>query len=429
MSLLGGRIFKNASWIIISKLLQSICAFFIGILAARYLGPSNYGLINYAASIVTFVLPISQLGFSNVLVQELTCDSQNEGKILGTSIFMSTISAIFCMVGVVSFASATNVGETETVIIVAIYSVNLIFQMFDMIQYWFQSKLLSKYSSIASLVAYLIVSCYKLFLLITQKNVYWFAASYAIDYSLIALFLIILYCKLGGQKLSLDLEIGKRMFAKSKHYIVTGLMVAIFSHTDKIMIKELAGDVLTGYYSVAVAIASIPSFAYAAIIDSYRPIIFSSQNDKEKFEFNLKNLYCIVFWLSFAQSVVMTIFSRLFVNILYGKAYADASDILGIVVWFIPFSYLGSIRNIWILANNKQKYLWIINASGACLNVVLNLVLIPYCGAVGAAVASVLTQMFSNFILGFIVPPIRENNFLLIRSLNPKRIYDLIKNR
>ena len=102
MSLLRGKIFKNASWIIISKLLQSIFAFLISILTARYLGPSNYGLINYAASIVTFVFPISQLGFNNTLVQELTHDPQNEGKILGTSIFMSIISAFFCMVGVVS---------------------------------------------------------------------------------------------------------------------------------------------------------------------------------------------------------------------------------------------------------------------------------------------------------------------------------------
>lgn len=427
MSLLRGKIFKNASWIIISKLLQSIFAFLISILTARYLGPSNYGLINYAASIVTFVFPISQLGFNNTLVQELTHDPKNEGKILGTSIFMSIISAIFCMVGVVSFAAVANWGDMETILIVGIYSLNLLFQVLDLIQYWFQSKLLSKHSSIASLIAYVIVSCYKLFLLITQKSVYWFAASHAIDYCLIAIFLMVLYRKLGGQVLSLDFALGRRMFAKSKHYIVTGLMVAIFSQTDKIMLKSMVGETSTGYYSAAVAIASVSSFVYVAIIDSFRPVIFSSQDNDEQFKLNLKRLYCIVTWLSLLQSAVMTLFSDLFVNILYGAEYTASSAILRIVAWFITFSYLGSIRNIWILANNKQKYLWIINASGACLNVVLNWIMIPHFGAIGASIASVLTQIFANFILGFIIHPIRENNFLMLQSLNPKHIYNMIK--
>ena len=155
--------------------------------------------------------------------------------------------------------------------------------------------------------------------------------------------------------------------------------------------------------------------------------MFAAQNDEKRFELNLRRLYSIVIWLSLLQSVFMTIFSDLFVGILYGEAYAPTSTILRIVVWFVTFSYLGSIRNIWVLAKNKQKYLWIINASGALLNVALNWAMIPFLGAVGASIASVLTQMFANFILGFILRPIRENNKLLLKSLNPKTIYELFR--
>lgn len=426
MSVFKGKVLKNASWIIVCKLLQSIFAFIISILTARYLGPSNYGLISYAASIVTFVLPISQLGFNNTLVQELTHDPKSEGKILGTSIFMSIISAVCCMIGIVTFAIVANWGEIETVLIVAIYSLNLLFQVLDLIQYWFQSKLLSKYSSIASLIAYVIVSLYKLVLLINKSSVYWFAASYAIDYLLIAVLLILLYRKLGGSAFAVDLSLGKSMLEKSKHYIVPGLMVAIFSQTDKFMLKSMVGEAETGYYSAAVAIATVMSFLYAAVIDSFRPVIFSAQDDEKKFESNLKCLYCIVIWLSLLQSLVMTLFSDLLVSILYGAEYAASSPILRVAVWFITFSYIGAIRNIWILAKNKQNYLWLINASGACLNVVLNFFMIPHLGAIGASVASVLTQFFTNFILGFIIPPIRENNRLLLQSLNPRCIYDLM---
>ena len=44
----------------------------------------------------------------------------------------------------------------------------------------------------------------------------------------------------------------------------------------------------------------------------------------------------------------------------------------------------------------------------------------PVCGAMGAAIASLFTQFFTNVILGFIIRPIRKNNELMLRSLNPK---------
>ena len=80
---------------------------------------------------------------------------------------------------------------------------------------------------------------------------------------------------------------------------------------------------------------------------------------------------------------------------MYGEAYLAAVPLLQIITWYSAFSYMGSVRNIWMLAEEKQKYLWIINLSGALLNVVGNFILIPLIGAAGAAIASVVTQFFT----------------------------------
>ena len=138
-------------------------------LIARYLGPQNFGVISYAASLVGFVTPLVFLGLNNVLVQEITKNPDKEGVIIGTSILLSIISALLCMLGVIIFTFFANAGETETIFVTSLYSLILIFQVLDLIQYWFQAKLLSKYSSIISLVAYFIVSGYKVILLIYQK--------------------------------------------------------------------------------------------------------------------------------------------------------------------------------------------------------------------------------------------------------------------
>ncbi len=174
MRIQSSQIVKNASWIIVCRVFQSLISFVIGMISARYLGPSNYGLINYASSIIAFVVPLAQLGLRNVLVEEIISHPEREGKTLGTSLIMSSCMSLLCVAGCLAFVSIVNVGETDTLIVCALYSISLIFQMTEMIQYWYQAKLLSKYTSITSLVAYVVVSLYKVFLLVTKKSIYWF---------------------------------------------------------------------------------------------------------------------------------------------------------------------------------------------------------------------------------------------------------------
>ena len=121
-----------------------------------------------------------------------------------------------------------------------------------------------------------------------------------------------------------------------------------------------------------------------------------------------------------AQSVGMALLAKPLVWLMYGPEYAGSARILAVVVWYITFGYYGSVRNIWILAEEKQKYLTGINIAGALANVILNFCLIPILGAIGAAVASLVTQFFTNVIIGFIFKPIRRNNYLMVKSWNPK---------
>lgn len=423
----NNKVIKNASWIIVCRILQSMIALVIGMISARYLGPSNYGLINYASSVVAFVVPIAQLGFRNVLVEEIVSHPEREGKTLGTSLLMSVVASIFCIIGCLAFVSIANAGETDTFIVCALYSISLIFQMTEMLQYWYQAKLLSKYTSIASLVAYVVVAAYKVYLLITQKSIYWFAVSYAFDFLIISAILFILYKKLGNQKLSFSFDLGKKLFSRSRYYIVSSMMVTVFAQTDKIMIKMMVGNEANGYYATAITCASISSFVFTAIIDSMRPVIFTSKKTSQlQFEKNISRLYSIVFYLGLAQSLVLTIMADLIIRILYGNAYLAAIPLLRIITWYSAFSYMGSIRNIWILAEEKQKYLWIINLSGAVLNVIGNFILIPILGASGAAIASVLTQFFTNFVLCFMMKPIKPVSKLIVRALNPKILIEMI---
>lgn len=424
----NNKVVKNASWIIVCRIVQAVLSFLISLFTARYLGPSNYGLISYAASLVAFVGPISSLGLGNIQVQELIQHPEEEGKILGTSAVMSICSALACMVGIASFTMVMHAGEWETILVCVLYSILLIFQVLEITRYWFQAKYMSKYTALISLCAYAVVSGYKVFLLVTGKNIYWFAVSNALDYMLIAIALYACYRKLGGRKLVYSASVARRMFSRSKYYIVSGLMVTLFTQTDRIMLKEMIDEAATGYYASAVMCAGMTNFVFMAIIDSSRPAILESAKvSREAFESSLAKLYSLVAYASLLQSIAITVLANPIISILYGEEYIPAVTVLRIIVWYTAFSYFGSAKDIWILVEGKQRYLVWLNMAGAIGNIALNAVLIPLFGAAGAAGASLVTQMITNVIMGIIIKPLRRNMLILLKATNPMLIISMIR--
>lgn len=427
MRLLGNRVSRNALWIIACKIVQSLFSLVITMVSARYLGPSNYGVINYANSIAAFVVPIMELGLSAILVQELILHPEKEGEIMGTSLVLSLISAALCILGITAFVSVANHDEPITILVCVLYSFMLLFEALELMRFWYQAKYLAKYTSIVSLIAYIAMSAYKVFLLLTDKGVVWFAISYSFDYAIISFLLIAIYKKRGEQKFRFNFSTAKRLLSKGRHYIIAGLMVSIFAQTDRIMLKLMTTDAICGYYSAAITCASLAGFVFQAIVDSARPAIYQSKkDDQHAYEKNLKRLYCVIIYASLLTSLATTVFAKWIVQIIYGSEYAYTATILQVSVWYMTFSFLGVVRNIWMLAEDKQKYLWIVNLCGALGNIFLNALLIPYFDAIGAAIASVFTQFFSNVIVGFIIKPLRDNNKLMIQALNPRLLLDMI---
>ena len=412
------KILKNAGWLIGGRVCQLLVNFFVSILMARYLGPSNYGLINYAGAYIAFFTSLCTLGINSILVKELIDRPEEDGKILGTSIALRLISSLLSAITIVGISAVVDRNEPVTILVVALSSLGVIFHVFEVFNFWFQSHLQSKITAIASLCAHTITALYKVFLLVTQKSVAYFAIATSVDYICVAIFLYICYRKYNGKKLCFSIYEGKRLLSKSWHFILPSLMVAIYGQTDKMMLKHIVGEAEIGYYSIAVSICSVWCFVLSAIIDSLYPSIMQATNEgnEKQFERLNKVLYAIVFYISIIVSVVFVVFAELLIGVVYGEAYLPAVMPLRVITWYTSFSYLGVARDAWIVGKNKQKYLIYIYIFAAIANVGLNIVLIPLWGAVGAAVASLIAQMATIFV-PLVIKPLRHNTILIIEAI------------
>lgn len=417
--LFKSRTAKNASWLIAGKIVQMILAFFIGLITARYLGPSNYGLIGYGTTYVTFFSSLCSLGINSVLVKELVDNHEKSGEIIGTTLALKAIASFASVIMIFGIVSIIDKNDSVAIVVTMLCSIGVFFNIFDTLNYWFQSRFQSKYSAIAILVGYLATSIYRIVLLILKKPVQYFALASAVDYLFVGLILILFYIKNKGNKLAFSLQYSKELLGKSWHFILPNIMVAIYSQTDKFMLKQMINETELGYYNAALTICNMWVFVLNAIIDSFYPSIMGLHKEGKESLYIKRNkqLYAIVFYLSIFVATIICLFATIIVRILYGDLYLPAITPLRVVVFYSSFAFLGVARNAWIVAEEKQKYLIWIYVFSTSFNIILNILLIPIYGAVGAAIASLVSQVLSTFVVPFILKPFRKNTKLMVEAI------------
>lgn len=414
---------NNASWLIGGKVFQMAISLVVGVITARYLGPSNYGLIGYGSAYVSFFTAFCSLGLNSVIIKDFIDNPKEQGEAIGSAIVMRIVSSILSSVMIVSFVAVVDKGEAVTIAVVALCSVGTVFHVFETFNFWFQSQYKSKITSIATFLAYVVTAGYKIVLLILGKDVRWFAFSTSVDYIVVAVFLCIAYKRHGGERLKFSFRKSKALLKVSYNYILSAVMISVYGQTDKLLLKHMLDESAVGYFTTATTICTMWVFVLQAIVDSMYPTILRLKSENyAQYERKNRQLYAIVFYVSCFVSVAFIIFGDFGVKLLYGEAYLPASSVLKVVSWYTAFSYLGVARNAWIVSEGKQKYLKYIYGAAAVLNVVMNLILIPVMGTIGAATATLITQILTSIILPVMFKELRPNTKLMLEAICLKKL-------
>lgn len=128
-NLLRHKAVKNAGWLIAGKIVHMLCAFVVSLLTARYLGPGNFGLINYATAYTTFFYAICTLGINSVLVKALIDEPENEGETLGTTVVLQAASTLLSALMILGIVRLVDGQEPLTILVTALCTIGLFFRV------------------------------------------------------------------------------------------------------------------------------------------------------------------------------------------------------------------------------------------------------------------------------------------------------------
>jgi O-antigen/teichoic acid export membrane protein len=412
------RYLKNTGWMFFGRLFTLGISFLVGIYIARYLGPSNYGLLNYVMSFVGLFAFLTSFGIDSIVGREIIKDHNKKDEIIGTGFYLKIIGSILAILSIfiVSFFTTK---DFFTLGLIWIFSLNFIPSAFNIIEIYFQSQVLSRKVVTAQVISNIISVTLKIICITFGKGIFWLSVIYIAETTIYAVILLFSFRKFGNHIKSwkFNTEIAKSLLKDSWPLMLASIAIGIYMKIDQVMIKNMLGNEQSGVYAVAVKLAEAWYFIPMLICTSISPSIINALKiSKELFEKRLKKLYFAMFWLSFSIAGVTTIAAYPVIKILFGTPYLGAVHTLQIYVWAGIGVSLGVAMNQYILALNLTKISFYTTILGAIINVILNLILIPKIGIIGAAIATLISYTTST--LGvFIFKNTRTHGVLFLKAI------------
>lgn len=252
------RYFTNTSWLFFERISRMVITLLVGIYVARYLGPSNYGLLSYAQSFVVLFSAIATLGLDSIIVRDLVRNEKKRDELLGATFALKIIGSIL-LLGVLAVAVRFTTNDSFTNLPIFIIALATIFQSFNAIDFYFQSKVLSKYVVYARTVSMISSAIIKLLLIYLRMELIYFAAVMVVESVILAVGLIAMYIK---QKLNIfnwkiKFDLAKRLLKDSWPLILSGVAISIYMRIDQVMIKQMINPGAVGNYAVAVRLSEV----------------------------------------------------------------------------------------------------------------------------------------------------------------------------
>ncbi|WP_234736666.1 flippase [Tellurirhabdus bombi] len=396
----------NAGWVFFDRIFRMAAGMLIGVWLARYLGPEQFGQLNYATVFPAILLPVASLGLATVLVTELiTKKLASTDELLSTAFFLRLLAGLvsFLAIGVAAYLFY---GDQPTLVYMILFSAStLVFQSADVIDLFFQAEVQARRSVLAKSVVFLFSTLLRAYLLIVQADLLAFSALILFDAGLTALSLFVFYGRYRSESFlhwRFNARLAQQLFQAAWPLMISDFFIFIYMRADQFMLESLASSAELGRYSAALRLSEVWYFIAAALVSSFYPSILQlREKDEAAFLKGYQQLLSLLAFISIGIAVGTLFFADMLVDLLFGNQYEGVAQILIVHIWAGVFVFLGVGTSNWFVLYGRQRFMLYKTIAGAGVNVALNGILIPKYGAVGASVATLLAYMLSAYLLNY----------------------------
>ena len=415
----SSRIISNVFWSLAGKLTGLISALLVGIFVARYLGPTQYGVMNYAVSFVTLFLVIATFGFENIEIREEAKANDQKDTILGTVFVLRLLLSLVTII-LISVVAYINEADLYTFGIIMVYAITVMLTPFDVIRNYFTSLVQNEYIVKVGIFRTVLSGVIKVVLLLVHASLVWFVISLVFDAFVLAQGYCYVYKKKIGSMRSwrFNKAWARYLLRQSFPLLLSGVAATIFLQIDQIMIGNMIDKTSVGYFSVASKFVEVMLYVPTILIQTVSPLLVKERkNNIESYREKAQMFMNITVWSCVLCAIFMALCSRYIVLWTFGMKYFASIVILQILSFKIVGVALNIVSGQLLIIEEKQKYFVLRSLSGCVVCVVLNMLVITRFGVGGVAAVAIATQLAAGFLIHLFIPTYRYMFLMQIRSL------------
>lgn len=390
---------KNIAWLLFEKGVTMGVSLITSIFIARGLGTDGYGSYSYAISLYALISPLSALGLNAIVVKELA--SENKGIVMSNAFIMRVVGALIGSSVLLSLSAGLFIRTTyEESYIIVLLSVANIFTAINVVEFWFQSKVESKYTVKVRVANALIFGLLKLILVFNKSELVLFGCVYALEVMSFSIFLYFTYRNKVRSFTFKEFDIcyAKKLLDSSKWLLFSSIAAVIYLKIDQIMLAQHVSKSELGIYAVAARLSEVWYMFPMILVQTLFPKLLNLKSqDKVAYNKELQRMCNYLFGFSILVVIVVFLISPYVIPFLFGVKYNASIDILKIHIVASIFIFLRALLSKWFIAEGLFKYSLLSQALGAITNILLNMNFIPTYGIKGAAYATVISYFVASY--------------------------------
>lgn len=395
------KIISNVSWLLFDKVLKMAVGLVVIVWLARYLGPEQFGLLNFVLALVMIFSIFANFGLGNVVVRDIVKEPAAANQILGSTFFIRFIAAIFSYGLLLLMVFILRPEDNLSKFLTAIIGLSLLFKTADTIRLWFEAETKSKYIVWGEGVGFLISSVIKVVLLWQEASIIAFGFAILFESVILAFILIFIYSKVESSLTQWEISKARvwNLLVESWPLIIATAAGVIYTRIDILMIGQMLDDKAVGYYSAATRLSDFTNFLPMIIVASVMPSVIGhrlSNADVYKKHFQLT--YDVAIGGMVILAIVTMFLSDWIVHLLYGDLYMQASGVLAIHIWTAVIIAMSIVGGRYLISEGLQKIILYRQIFGVFINIPLNFLMIPKFGIEGAAMATLISFIISSYI-------------------------------
>jgi O-antigen/teichoic acid export membrane protein len=388
---------KNLFYKAVGEILTRLLAFLFFAIIARKLGQADFGKYSFAYSLTILCVPVIDFGLNSILVRDIAKKKEDIGTYIANintlKIFFSLIS--FFVIYLVSYLAGYHTTYGNIIILMAFVSIatglleyiTAIFNAFEKMNYEALIKFINK-------VFLLAAGMVALYLGLGLQGL--LKAMIVVSGLSVVVGLVLVKTKI-AEIFTFKADTG---FIKNILYVSTPIFLsAIFLlmyHQISIILLPIFhySNAEIGLFASSMKLVEIVSAVPVLIVVSSFPVLsdFMSRS-KQLFLESYKQINKLLFVAALSISLLGLLFSKEIILLIYGEQFAASNIIFSIMLWSFVFIFLNCLMMQALIIVHKQN-ISIYTALGAfAVNVILNIILLPQYGVIGAGFAFVITEL------------------------------------